>query len=229
MIFLNIDTSDKKCSVALFVNGENIAHKQSEGYSHSEKLAGLVEDVLNKSNIKIQNLSAVGLCSGPGSYTGLRIGTAFTKGICYSANIPFIAISSLQILAYQAINTLEKKSSQKIISLIDARRDEVYLGAFDVQLNPLLTPTNHILTSESHKMLLAGNSNEIIVVGNACEKTKLFWKDKNIKYLDEIKLDALYMNELVANRYKNKQFESVAYFEPFYLKQFVPGPSKKIF
>lgn len=217
MYILNIETSTKNCSVSLAKNGEIINLKEiaEQSYTHSEKLHVFIDELLEQSGVKYNQLAAIGLSKGPGSYTGLRIGTSTAKGFCFALDIPLIAIDSLTILAHQI-----KHHDGLIIPMIDARRMEVYTTTFD---------KNHHQLSAIEALVIEDNSFETIrektyFVGDGATKCKEILNKENFIFLDDIIYpSAKEMGELTFEKFKQKAFEDLAYFVPFYLKEFFTG------
>lgn len=226
---LCIETATEICSVALSENNKLLAFADSQTpNSHASQLHVLVENVLTKSGIKLRQLDAIAVSKGPGSYTGLRLGISAAKGYCYALNIPLISINTLQSLAQQVVLKSElDKSNSKILlcPMLDARRMEVYCGLYDFSLNEI-EATQAIVVNENFQ-----NSKftdfKVLLFGNGSEKCKLIIQNPNAIFIDEIKCNAKSMIELAANKFQKKEFEDVAYFEPFYLKDFVGTVSKK--
>ncbi len=214
---LHIETSTTNCSVSISKNGELIALKEEDkkGYSHSEKLHVFIVEVLKTVNISFEDLSGVAVGKGPGSYTGLRIGVAAAKGLCYGLDIPLIAINSLEILA----QAYTPKQNELIIPMLDARRDEVYTAVFN-EKKEYLKDTNALILKEN-SLTEFTQKNTVVVIGNAQEKCKKIVNDKAILYKDEIiNPSAKWMSKISYDAFIQKQFEDIAYFEPFYLKEF---------
>jgi len=217
MYILNIETSTKNCSVSIAKSGKTILLKEiaEQNFSHSEKLHLFIDGLLKETQIPYKELAAIALSKGPGSYTGLRIGTSTAKGLCYALDIPLIAIDTLLVLAKQ-INTQDAL----IIPMIDARRMEVYTAVFD---------RNHHKISEVEALVIDRNSfNEVsqkaYLIGDGASKCKEVLSDENFIFLDEIIYpSAREMSEISFEKYQNQQFEDLAYFEPFYLKEFFTG------
>lgn len=211
---LHLETATKVCSVALSKNGKliQLIESKDEQYSHGEKLTLFIEEILQKEKINIKHLQAISLSSGPGSYTGLRIGVSVAKGLCYSLNIPLIAIDSLTSIHEIA---KIKYPNQTIIPMIDARRMEVFCSIFkaETQIKEIKA---EILEENSFSEL-----EPFVVCGDAVTKLKDFWKDRNIILDETLISSASGQVSLAFEKYQNKQFEDVAYFEPFYLKNFV--------
>ncbi len=217
---LNIESSTTNCSISLALNGKliSIKEKNDESYSHSTKLHSFIDEVLKESNISIKELSAIAVSKGPGSYTGLRIGVAAAKGLCYSLDLPLISVSTLLILAKQI-----KVDSGFIIPIIDARRDEVYSAIFDSSYNSVREVMPEIITKDSFNELIS--SNKLYFVGNAQEKCKRLIKNNSnlIFSSHETFPSSNDMAGLSFEKFRNSKFEDIAYFEPDYLKKFIPG------
>lgn len=217
---LHLETSTKICSVALSLNGKLIAEKetQEDGYSHGENLTLFIEDVLNQAKISVKNLSAVSVSSGPGSYTGLRIGVSTAKGLCYPLNIPLIAVDSLLSLAEIA---KDKQYSSNLCALIDARRMEVYNAIFDRNGDQIKEITADIIDQSSYSQF-----EPFVYFGDGAEKLNEIWKDKNCSLDPSIVSSAKGQVGLAFKKFLSKEVEDVAYFEPLYLKDFVGGNKK---
>lgn len=214
---LNIETSTKNCSVSLAKNNEVIALQElnNGNYSHSEKLHPFIEKVISTANISIYDLSAIAVSKGPGSYTGLRIGVSAVKGLCFALNIPLISINTLQILAKQVIN----KNSGFVIPLLDARRMEVYSAVFSTDYKQLRPTKAEIITENSFLEYL--EKDRVYFLGDGVEKSKDYIKHSNAVFIDGAFPSAKEMVEISHQKYIQKMFEDVAYFEPFYLKDFM--------
>lgn len=218
---LHLETATKVCSVALSLNGGLIALKEIEedGYSHGENLNCFIEDILKTASVKIQEISAISVVSGPGSYTGLRIGAATAKGLCYALEIPLIAIDALNCLAEIA---REFHPNSRLCPLIDARRMEVYNSFFD-EKNQLIKEISADIIDESSY----SEFEPFVYFGDGAEKLQEIWNDKNCTIDTSIKSSAKGQVRLAFEKYQNKQFEDVAYWEPFYLKDFIAGVKSK--
>ena len=219
---LHLETSTKVCSVALSLNGNLIASKENEedGYSHGENLTLFIQDVLRQASIKVQELNAVSVASGPGSYTGLRIGVSTAKGLCYPLNIPLIAIDSLTSLKEIA---KEKHQNSTLCSLIDARRMEVY-NLFYSENNELLKPISaDIIEQDSYSQF-----EPFVYFGDGSQKLQELWEGRNCIADTSISSSAKGQTKLAFEKFQNQEFEDVAYFEPFYLKDFVSNAKKMI-
>ncbi|SEP32659.1 tRNA threonylcarbamoyladenosine biosynthesis protein TsaB [Flavobacterium sp. CF108] len=219
---LNIETATKNCSVSIAKNGETVLCKEiaEEGYSHAEKLHVFIEEVIAESGISVQDLKAIAVSQGPGSYTGLRIGVSAAKGLCFALNIPLIAVDTLQTLASKA-----NVSDGKIIPMLDARRMEVYSEVFNADLEVERGIQAEIITEES----FAAYTEKIYFVGDCAEKCKPVLTKENFVFLEEIKYpSAREMSKISFDKYQKSDTVDVAYFEPYYLKDFMMTlPSKK--
>ena len=212
---LNIETSTKNCSVSLALNGKSIAVKEiaEAGFSHAEKLHVFFEDILKENNLTFKNLSAIAISQGPGSYTGLRIGVSSAKGLCYSLDIPLIAIDTLQSLASQV-----KFDDGIIIPMIDARRMEVYSAVFNRKQEKIRAVEAQIIDENSFSNI----EEKIYVVGDCQEKLRTVLTKDNFVFLDAIIYpSAKEMCFLSYQKFQNDDFVDVAYFEPYYLKDFM--------
>lgn len=212
---LNIETATKNCSVSISKDGETIFCKEiSElGYSHAEMLHVFIEEVLKEAKILIQDLDAVAVSQGPGSYTGLRIGVSAAKGLCYALEIPLISIDTLAVLAQKCTIT-----DGLIVPMIDARRMEVYSAVFNANKEIVRKVEAQILTDDS----FSEYSETIYFIGDSNEKAKTILTKSNFHFIDEIVYPSSNeMSLLSFAKFQNNQFEDVAYFEPYYLKDFM--------
>jgi tRNA threonylcarbamoyladenosine biosynthesis protein TsaB len=218
---LNIETATKNCSVALAKEGKTILSKEiaEEGYSHAERLHVFIEEIIQESGITFNDLSAIAVSQGPGSYTGLRIGVSAAKGLCYALNIPLIAIDTLQVLASQA-----RVSEGLIAPMIDARRMEVYSAIFNPNLENQRATAAEIIAENSFEDF----QETLYFVGDCAEKCKAVLNKENFIFLEEIKYpSAKEMSILSFIKFKKSDTVDVAYFEPYYLKDFMITISKK--
>ena len=218
---LNIETATKNCSVAIAKNGETILCKEiaEEGYSHAEKLHVFIEEAIAESGITVQDLAAIAVSQGPGSYTGLRIGVSAAKGLCFALNIPLIAVDTLKTLASQA-----KVSKGKIIPMLDARRMEVYSEIFNANLEVEREIQAEVITEDSFKDI----TETIYFVGDCADKCKPILTKDNFIFLEDIKYpSASAMSEISFDKYQKSGTVDVAYFEPYYLKDFMMAPPSK--
>lgn len=212
---LCIETATTNCSVALSENGSVIALKEdnSKEYSHSERLHGFVELVLNETNTHLKDLDAIAVSKGPGSYTGLRIGVSTAKGLCYAADKPLLATSTLRTLALSL-----KDSYDFIIPMLDARRMEVYAAIFDGNGSPISETKAEILNAESFHDILGKGT--VAFVGNGVEKFRELCDHSNANFINRLP-SANEMATLAFEKFKIGEWEDVAYFEPYYLKDFI--------
>ena len=212
---LNIETATKNCSVSIAANGKTLVCKEiSElGYSHAEKLHLFIQDVIQEAAISFSQLSAIAVSQGPGSYTGLRIGVSAAKGLSYALQIPLISVDTLLALAHQV-----SENDGLIIPMIDARRMEVYSAIFDSNKQKIREVQAEIISEES----FAAISDKIYFIGNSNEKVKSVLTKSNFVFLDAIQYpSAKEMSTISYQKYLEKDFEDVAYFEPYYLKDFL--------
>jgi tRNA threonylcarbamoyladenosine biosynthesis protein TsaB len=214
-LILNIETATKNCSVALSKDGKTLAIREiaEQNFSHAEKLHVFIEELLLETNVALKEVKAIAVSQGPGSYTGLRIGVSAAKGLCYALSIPLIAVDTLEILARKI-----QISSGIILPMIDARRLEVYCAFFDSNYAKIRETKAEIIDENSFQ-----EETEIIhLIGDGAIKFKEILTDKKFKYYPEIQFpSAAEMSLISFQKFKNNQFEDVAYFEPFYLKDFV--------
>ena len=219
---LNIETSTTNCSVALSENGVVVGLKEDNSleYSHAERLHVYIDEVLKIAKVSKDQLEAIAISKGPGSYTGLRIGVSAAKGLCYALSLPLISVPTLEALAHQVENP-----KGTIVAMLDARRMEVYSAIYDADYNETRTTEAEVLTSESYKELL--ESTPVYFIGNGVAKTKDLITHKNAQFIEDKLPSAKQMCALSFDKFKSNDFEDVAYFEPFYLKDFIAIPSKK--
>jgi len=219
---LNIETATKNCSVSIAKDGNIVALKELNdgGYSHAEKLHEFIKEVAVVANIKLSDLSAVAVSKGPGSYTGLRIGVSAAKGLCFALDIPLISINTLQSLA-QSISIQEGY----IIPLLDARRMEVYSAVYNEKHESCREVLAEIIAENSFEYYL--EKNKVHFLGDGADKCKGIMKHPNAEFIDNKFPSANDMGMLSYDKYKKNDIEDVAYFEPFYLKDFVVIKSKK--
>ena len=212
---LNIETSTTNCSVAIFndLNLIEFAEVNTGDYSHSKSLHVFIDSILKKSKIFPKDLSAISVSKGPGSYTGLRIGVASAKGLCFALDIPLISIETLKILSQNLLN------KGIVIPCLDARRMEVYSAVFDIENKMIRETRAEIINENSFEEYL--NKNQVYFIGNANEKLKKIITNKNAEFIDNYFPSARQMGLLSFNKFKNNKFENLDNFEPFYLKDFV--------
>ena len=218
-VILCIETATKSCSVSLSQNGKTLQTIElvSDQYSHSEKLTLFIEQILKDQQKSFSDLDAVAVSKGPGSYTGLRIGTSTSKGLCYALDIPLIGISTLKAMAFtMAID----KNSAIYCPMIDARRMEVFSALYDVNNKQVRGVQADIVDENTYAEFLV---NEIVFFGDGSLKCKEIINHKNAKFIEGINPSAKNLVILAKAKFEKKDFEDVAYFEPYYLKDFVAG------
>lgn len=225
MTILCIETSTTACSAAITIDGNVVANKSNlQGANHASELPLFVDDLLSESKVNDWKLDAIALSQGPGSYTGLRIGTSIAKGMCYALQIPLIPIDTLQIMCKMVKSIEEITENTLLRPLLDARRMEVYTAAYkSVTLERLGDVEAHIIGQSSFLEEL--ERQPIIFFGNGAEKCKSVIVHENACFVDEVIPQAQYMGLLAEKSTNNLNCKQLAYYEPFYLKDFVPAPS----
>ena len=215
---LNIESSSTNCSVSLTKNGDLISIKENndEKYSHSTKLHSFINEVISDSKITINELSAIAVSKGPGSYTGLRIGVAAAKGLCFSLDIPLISVSTLLILSKQI-----KISSGLILPVLDARRNEVYSAIYDANYKLVKKESPELIDSKSFEKF--SNDNQLYFIGSGQQKCRELIKSNNnlIFHNKETLPSSKEMANISYQKFISSDFEELAYFEPAYLKNFI--------
>lgn len=215
---LNIESSSTNCSVSLTKNGDLISIKENndEKYSHSTKLHSFINEVISDSKITINELSAIAVSRGPGSYTGLRIGVAAAKGLCFSLDIPLISVSTLLILSKQI-----KISSGLILPVLDARRNEVYSAIYDANYKLVKKESPKLIDSKSFENF--SNDNQLYFIGSGQQKCRELIKSNNnlIFHNNESLPSSKEMADISYQKFISSDFEDLAYFEPAYLKNFI--------
>jgi tRNA threonylcarbamoyladenosine biosynthesis protein TsaB len=232
-LILNIETSSDVCSAGLSENGKIVSLKETdEPNSHSRLLTILINDIFTENNINISSIDAVAVSKGPGSYTGLRIGVSVAKGICYALDKPLIAVDTLKCLAINIYENYLLKSSVEIdkndlliCPLVDARRMEVYTALYNLNLEVHKGVSAVIINSDSFKDVLS--KKHILFGGTGAEKCKKIIYHPNAIFVDNIYASANYMTSLSYISFNFKHYENTAYFEPFYLKEFIAGKPKE--
>ena len=214
---LNIETSTLKCSVSIAYKGEYVAGEQllANEFIHGEKLHVFIRDIFEKTKIKKKDLNAVAVSKGPGSFTGLRIGVAAAKGICFAQDLPLIGINTLEIMAAPFFN---KSEYNYLIPILDAGRMEVYSAIFDAKKR-CIQKTNAVVLSENSFFDKVENGS-CLVIGNGASKFKTLKPKINADFNAEYFPSAKDMCEVSWDLYKKKSYENLEFFEPFYLKDF---------
>ncbi|NRB84611.1 MAG: tRNA (adenosine(37)-N6)-threonylcarbamoyltransferase complex dimerization subunit type 1 TsaB [Winogradskyella sp.] len=215
-LVLNIETATTNCSVSLSKDGETLILKEDKdsGYSHAEKLHVYINELFKEANINPKDIDAVAVSKGPGSYTGLRIGVSAAKGLCFALDKPLLAVSTLEILAHQV-----KINQGYIVPMLDARRLEVYAAVFDAKFEQYRGIKAEILSKETYSTLF--KENKVYFIGSGVEKTKTLVTHSNAIFIEGQLPSANEMAQLSERKYKKSDIEDVAYFEPFYLKDFI--------
>ena len=212
---LNIETATKNCSVSLSADGKTIALQEiaTENFSHAEKLHVFIASLLNEQRLQFLDIDAIAVSQGPGSYTGLRIGVSAAKGLCYALSIPLIAVDTLELLAYQI--TI---ANGFIVPMIDARRMEVYTAFFDSNHKKVRPTVALVIDASSFE----NETTPIHLIGDGASKFKNVLNAEKFVYHDTVVYpSANEMSALAFEKYKISDFVDVAYFEPYYLKDFV--------
>ena len=225
MIILHIETSTNICSIAISENGQCIFTKSdSEGMNHAALLSVFIAEAMEFLKSVSKNIDAVAVSSGPGSYTGLRIGVSTAKGLCYGLDIPLIAVSTLEILTANAFLTAEAATNTLFCPMIDARRMEVYAAFYNKEGIIQREISADIIDENSYSAILENHS--VYFFGNGAEKCKTTLTHPNAKFIDGMYPLAQNMIALAEKAYAEKKFVDVAYFEPFYLKEFYTTAAK---
>lgn len=214
-LILNIETATRNCSVSLAKDGENIIciEVAEQQFTHAEKLHGFIEDVLAQSKVAMSELDAIAISKGPGSYTGLRIGVSSVKGLCYALEIPMIAVDTLEILARQI-----KIEEGIVVPMIDARRMEVYTAKFDENYSKIENTEAIVITENTFNEY----EKTLHLIGDGALKCREITDNSNVVFYPEVQFpSAKDMSKISYNMYKISDLVDVAYFEPYYLKDFV--------
>ncbi|MCR5709314.1 MAG: tRNA (adenosine(37)-N6)-threonylcarbamoyltransferase complex dimerization subunit type 1 TsaB [Bacteroidales bacterium] len=219
-LILTIETSTECCSAALFDGERLLASRVTDTpRQHASILAPFIDEVLQEAGVKASALAAVAVSHGPGSYTGLRVGVSTAKGICFGGNVPLICIDTLEILAHQA-----QQACDSIVAMLDARRMEVYAATFDPQCRQTSPTEAVILDADSYRDLLEKGT--VLFIGTGADKFSAVCTHPNARFQQCPPL-ATAMAVPALRKLQKKEFGNVAYSEPFYLKEFVAGVSKK--
>lgn len=226
MALLHIETSTTVCSVALSENGQCLFSKSNdEGMNHAALLSVFIAEALEILKAINKKLEAVAVSSGPGSYTGLRIGVSTAKGLCYGLDIPLISVSTLEIMFQQAISKAENAETALFCPMIDARRMEVYTAIYNSKGQIQKEISAEIINEDSFNEFLENQT--IYFFGNGSEKCRETITHPNAHFIANIDPLAENMIYLAEKAFENNKFENVAYFEPFYLKEFQATTPKK--
>lgn len=227
-LLLNIETATQVCSVALANNGKVIDSRESfEDKSHASLLTVFIDELFKKNKLSAAHLDAISISEGPGSYTGLRIGVSVAKGLCYAAAKPLIAVNTLKAMALMASEQIHDKNIL-LCPQIDARRMEVYASVFNHKLETLRETQAEIIDDQSYLEFL--NQQPVAFFGNGADKCKTIITHPHAQFIDGVYPSAKYMAVLAEASFQQAGFKDVAYFEPFYLKDFVATiPKRKVF
>lgn len=218
---LHIETATKVCSVALSEDGKlvDVLEESSGEYIHSEKLTIFIEEICKRNHWNLQDLQGIVVTSGPGSYTGLRIGVSTAKGLCFALDIPLISVNTIESISQLA---LSKYPDATICAMIDARRMEVFSGIYNNQMSLIKPLSADILEETTYKEF-----EPFLVCGDGAEKVKDLWMNRDIKIDTSIRSSARGQIQIAHQKYLNQEFEDVAYFEPMYLKDFMVTVARK--
>jgi tRNA threonylcarbamoyladenosine biosynthesis protein TsaB len=232
VIILNLETSTSVCSVSVAGDGEVLsAREQLDAKSHASQLIPFITEVLKESGLKPYDLSAIAVSKGPGSYTGLRIGVSTAKGMAYALNVPLIAIDTLYCMTsgYLGVHPeLLNETSTLLCPMIDARRMEVYSAIYTSQLKLIRNTEAEIINRDSFHPLLLKNC--IHFFGDGAMKCNDLIQSKSAVFVPDFHPSASFMGRITYATFKKERFENLAYFEPFYLKDFVATiPNNKMF
>ncbi|HJO71177.1 MAG TPA: tRNA (adenosine(37)-N6)-threonylcarbamoyltransferase complex dimerization subunit type 1 TsaB [Flavobacteriaceae bacterium] len=210
---LNLETSSKNCSVSLLKEDKiiNLIEQEDDSYRHSELLTSFIDQILSKEKIKPENLSAVAIAKGPGSFTGLRIGFSVAKGICFPYKTPIIGINSLEILA----RSYKPKKDEYILSLINDKNDSFYSMVLDSDYNEVEKPSVEVI--DKNYISRYGKLNSLVIVCNT-KSIKEIINEKSVK-IEVNSISAKHMENMSKQNFDKKNFEDLAYFEPMYIKK----------
>jgi tRNA threonylcarbamoyladenosine biosynthesis protein TsaB len=221
-LILQIDTATTVCSVALSENGNVLTCKEIQQRNvHAEVITLFIDEVLKTAGKQYADLSAVAVSCGPGSYTGLRIGISVTKGLCYSLDIPFIAVETLEAMTDGMISESNEEDTL-FCPMIDARRMEVFTAVFDAKSNRVKPTSAEIIDQDSFSDML--KTNKVIFFGDGAAKcSEVLGTNPNAQIISDFQNSARHLTKKAAEKFSAKDFEDTAYFEPYYLKDFIAG------
>lgn len=225
-LILQIETATTSCSVALAAGGKVLAFKQvNERNKHAEVITLFTEELITGNGYSYRDLDAIAVSCGPGSYTGLRIGVSTAKGLCFALDKPLIAIETLEAMAYGIINNypgIVISEGTLLCPMIDARRMEVYCAVFNAYGEKLKATAADIIDENSFSELLRGH--QILFFGDGADKCeRVLGSNPNALFISSFENSATYLTQKAAEKFRNNDFEDVAYFEPYYLKDFIAG------
>ncbi|NQV76592.1 MAG: tRNA (adenosine(37)-N6)-threonylcarbamoyltransferase complex dimerization subunit type 1 TsaB [Bacteroidetes bacterium] len=224
-LILLLETATTTCSVALAQNGSIIALKEvNERNIHASHITLFIEEVMLAAKKKYSDLQAISISKGPGSYTGLRIGVSTAKGLCYALDIPLIGIDTIEAMAFGFTESFNIPDSSLLIPMLDARRMEVYTGIYRNDLSVIESVSAKIVDKDSFNEY---NDQSLFLFGDGADKFRALFADQpQINFID-FSTSASHLNALALKKFRNSDFENLAYFEPFYLKDFLLTTSKK--
>ena len=234
-LILSLETSTTFCSAALHDDGKLVASKELlTPQSASSQLAPIIDQLFKASKVSSREIKAVAVASGPGSYTGLRIGVATAKGICYALQIPLIAVNTLELMAYQIVNSssspspLERGLGGEVLlcPMLDARRMEVYCLLADLDLRIIEPTLAKIIDEESFRVWL--ETKTILFFGNGADKCQEIIKSPNATFMKGITPSASQLGEMAFQKLMDNKFENLSSFEPYYLKEFMVKKPKTV-
>ena len=224
---LHIETSTEVCSVAVSEDSQVIFHQEDHsGPNHAERLGTMVDEALSFTDSHAIPFDAVAVSCGPGSYTGLRIGVSMAKGVCYGQNLKLIAVPTLELLCVPVLLREIPEDDALLCPMLDARRMEVYAGIYTRALKPVREVGADIVDANTYKEYL--DKHPVYFFGNGAKKCMEAINHPNAHLIEGIEPLAKWMQPLAEKRFLNKQFEDVAYFVPYYLKDFVAKMPKKL-
>lgn len=223
MAILCIESSGNICSAALSLNNDEkvLSSIVSTTGEHASLLTSAINNVMSEAGVAYSALDAVAVSAGPGSYTGLRIGASTAKGICYANDVPLISIPTLETIAQEIFT---KSNAEYALPMIDARRMEVYCAIIDRNFNYISETEAKILDESSFADTLS--SHQVALGGSGAPKSKAVISSPNASFIDDAEAKAQFMTPLAIKKFNNKDFADVAYFEPFYLKEYIAVVSK---
>lgn len=222
---LCIETATTNCSVALF-DGDTLSGLREQndgGFSHSEKLHLFIGEVLAQAGISPRDLDGIAVSKGPGSYTGLRIGISSAKGLAYALDIPLVSVGTLEIMALAAMN---RTNAHYLVPMLDARRMEVYTAVYDRSLAEI-EPVNAKIMDDGSFSSLGSGGKTACFFGDGMEKSRSLLTSSDFSFLPDVFPSARFMGEKARQVFESGKYEDTAYFEPYYLKDFV-GTAKKL-
>lgn len=224
-LILLLETATSTCSVALAENGIIIAVKEvNERNIHASHITLFIDEVMLKAEKEYSDLLAIAISKGPGSYTGLRIGVSTAKGLCYALDIPLLGINTIEAMAFGLMDSFDIPDSGLLIPMVDARRMEVYTGIYRKDLSVVESVSAKIVDIDSFNEF---KEQELFLFGDGADKFKVLFADQpNINFID-FSTSASHLNSLASKKFRDSEFENLAYFEPFYLKDFLFTTSKK--